>query len=159
MPRRPSSRQITLPVPIMPLYSLPVPYGFFDALWLKPPWACSFVLITSSGQVTTPDAKPAPAPQIGDTHAFGICADCICILATKESLDDVEDIVLVRLLLLSAGIAYWDKMVGVVESVLRSKDIERWLGDSISNELGCCARMASSWRTVRSCDVEVQRRE
>jgi hypothetical protein len=82
-----------------------------------------------------PDARPAPAPQMGDTHAFGICADCTCILATKESLDDVEDIVLVRLLLLSAGVAYWDKMVEVVESVLRSKDIEWWLGNGISSEL------------------------
>lgn len=49
--------------------------------------------MTSRGQVTMPDAKPAPAPQMGETHDFGICVDCICIRAVKESREDVEDIV------------------------------------------------------------------
>lgn len=60
----------------------------------KPPWACSFVFITSSGQVTMPDAKPAPAPHMGLIHAFGIDVECICNLATRVLLGGLVGIVL-----------------------------------------------------------------
>ena len=52
-----------------------------------------------------PDARPAPAPQKGEIHAFGTCVDCICIRDVKESREDVGDIVDERLLL-PIGVAY-----------------------------------------------------
>ena len=46
--------------------------------------------------MTTPEAKPAPAPQIGLIHAFGTCVECICILVRRGESDvpDGEGIVL-----------------------------------------------------------------
>ena len=52
-----------------------------------------------------PDARPAPAPQTGEIHAFGTCVDSICIRDVKESLEDVGDIVDEKLLL-SVAVAY-----------------------------------------------------
>ena len=40
-----------------------------------------------------PDANPAPAPQSGLTHAFGICVDCICLRVRNDVSEVVEDIV------------------------------------------------------------------
>jgi len=62
-----------------------------------------------------PEAKPAPAPQMGEIHAFGICVECTCIRATTESLARVGDIVVeVVEIDLSIGEAYWgDRIAGV----------------------------------------------
>ena len=71
-----------------------------------------------------PEAKPAPAPQRGDIHAFGTCVDSICALAAKESLEEVGDIVLYgKAGKSSVGVAYWgDRIVGLC-GVSRPKDI------------------------------------
>lgn len=71
-----------------------------------------------------PEAKPAPAPQMGEIHAFGICVDCICMRAMKESLEEDGDIVLWGFEVgSSVVVAYWgDKMAGVCSGSL-SKDI------------------------------------
>lgn len=58
----PSSRQITLAVPNSPLYNFGWPTCLPLSIGIYPPWACSFVLMTSSGQVTMPDVKPPMAP-------------------------------------------------------------------------------------------------
>lgn len=63
-----------------------------------------------------PEAKPAPAPQMGLTHAFGICVDCIWNRVIKESLAWVGDIVVALLEGVESpvGIAYWEvKIAGV----------------------------------------------
>lgn len=60
IPRSPSSRHMILAVPTMPEYT-GCARGVFDRP-LKPPCACNLVLITSNGQVTTPDMNPAVAP-------------------------------------------------------------------------------------------------
>lgn len=59
MPRIPSSAHITLAVPTKPLYTLVWPLLSAAA---SPPCAWSFVLMTSSGQVTMPEVKPPMAP-------------------------------------------------------------------------------------------------
>ncbi|KAA8571664.1 hypothetical protein EYC84_001653 [Monilinia fructicola] len=62
-PFKPSSLHITLPVPSKPLYTTcPAGCAPGPCAALNPPCACNFVLITSSGQVTTPEVKPPTAP-------------------------------------------------------------------------------------------------
>ena len=72
-PRTPSSLQIVVAVPLMPLY-VAVPNAAAAEPTpdpppplrpcRKPPCACNLVLITSSGQLTTPDTAPATPPEI-----------------------------------------------------------------------------------------------
>lgn len=62
MPRIPSSFHMTFAVPTRPLYIMAWPtYGLLVRC-TNPPCACSFVLMTSRGQVTTPEVKPPTAP-------------------------------------------------------------------------------------------------
>jgi hypothetical protein len=72
-----------------------------------------------------PEAKPAPAPQMGLTHAFGICVECIWNRVMKESLEGVEDMVAAFLeeVESSVGIAYWEVEIAGFGSGFRSKDI------------------------------------
>lgn len=79
-PLIPSSLKIVLAEPMTPRYIL---FGGLAPAFLEadqPPCACSFVLITSSGQVTIPLARPAPAPETGLSHAFGSDNEYICTL-------------------------------------------------------------------------------
>src|SRR4051812_22956353 len=85
---------MTRAVPIIPLYACVEPGNCPGLRVAKPPWACSFVFITSSGHVTIPDANPAPAPQIGAMYACGICVECICKREMKDVSGGGEGIVL-----------------------------------------------------------------
>lgn len=64
-----------------------------------------------------PEASPAPAPQIGLIHAFGICVDRICILETKDESGGGEGIVLKLLAVEGSAVvvAYWDDSTGCEE--------------------------------------------
>lgn len=65
------------------------------SLGLNPPWACSFVLMTSSGHVTTPEAAPATAPQKLLTEVSEYLADH---MARREGLSVAEEAAEVALL-------------------------------------------------------------
>ena len=63
IPLSPSSRQIVRAVPTRPRYCSGCPMLIGSILRTrKPPCACSFVLMTSNGQVTIPEASPLHAP-------------------------------------------------------------------------------------------------
>src|SRR5947208_2317758 len=62
-PLNPSSRHIVCAVPTRPRYCSGCPMLIGSILRTrKPPCACSFVLMTSNGQVTMPEASPLDAP-------------------------------------------------------------------------------------------------
>jgi hypothetical protein len=89
-PRMPSSTQIVRAVPDRPLYTTragPDPWR----RW-KEPCACRRVLITSSGQVTIPEATPAEAPHsalIGPSGSF----DTLTARAAKGLLQLLRSVV------------------------------------------------------------------
>ena len=68
-PRTPSSNQIVRAVPVRPLYTTRA--GPVYVRGRKEPCACSRVLMTSSGQVTMPEATPAEAPHRALTGPSG----------------------------------------------------------------------------------------
>jgi hypothetical protein len=71
-PRTPSSIHITRAVPVRPLYTARV--GPVYCRGRKEPCACRRVLMTSSGQVTMPEATPAEAPHSALTDPSGSLA-------------------------------------------------------------------------------------
>ena len=79
---------MTLAVPIIPEYAAEEGDILPFFLNVNPPWACSFVFITSSGQVTIPDAIPAPAPQTGVMYVAGICVEYIWRRAIGDRIGD-----------------------------------------------------------------------
>lgn len=70
MPRKPSSFQIVAAVPCTPRYAALGSSAASLRGW-KPPCACNFVLMTSSGQLTMPESAPASAPEIGTIQCCG----------------------------------------------------------------------------------------
>lgn len=88
-PRRPSSRIIIFPVPIIPRYKAFVSPDC-AARRANPPCACSLVLMTSRGQVTIPEATPAKAPQTGAIHMSGTLVENFSRRVTNSDLGDAS---------------------------------------------------------------------
>jgi hypothetical protein len=79
---------MTRAVPSIPLYTT-CPEAFGAAAFARnAPCACSFVFITSSGQDTTPDAKPPTAPAIvlNDASDLPIANRSIAVIGPFRSL-------------------------------------------------------------------------
>jgi hypothetical protein len=81
-PRTPSSLHMTRAVPVRPLYTARVGPVYF--LGRNEPCACRRVLMTSSGQVTMPEATPAEAPHRALTGPSGSLATLIARLESGE---------------------------------------------------------------------------
>jgi hypothetical protein len=105
-PRTPSSLQMTRAVPVRPLYTARV--GPVYVLGRKEPCACRRVLITSSGQVTMPEATPADAPQRALTGPSGSLATLTARLESGElRLLCSAEVVMFRAAFLTGAGASW----------------------------------------------------